>query len=396
MQNNQSDMHNGLERQRAEGVSSDHSETQVSLGTLRKMAARAGQRYSIELTNSHVAENIIEMEAVMKGQVIIQEAGPALTVHTTDAIAERDWIVEIDLPAGLIFCFLDEGDLNFTLDEQDYCFQALTDSSQDNCQASNNCFLLSLEKPARLKRCVVAGLKTKKLNITASQAWVRRYLFSHEPDNKCVSRALSLGHGEFLRWPAGLSLTQAAQQLFRYSQQGNSPSEGNMLLADNLPLGSLLLQGQATQCLALALNDSLELAQHRYYRKPKVRELEWRLMAIIERYVDSSSDSTEVMLTGTLAPMPLLNVGNIANELGMSVSAVQRLAKQVLGDSLVNYIRGQKLGIARKALEAGKMSIGEIAYQAGYKHSSNFAIAFKKAFGFAPGALQKYLKQQPV
>ena len=60
----------------------------------------------------------------------------------------------------------------------------------------------------------------------------------------------------------------------------------------------------------------------------------------------------------------------------------------------MNYIRGQKLGIARKALEAGKMSVGEIAYQAGYKHSSNFAIAFKKSLWYCAGGTAKCIKQQ--
>ena len=389
MQNSQSDMQYGR-LLCAYGPSSTESKgSPISAAQLRKMAVRAGQHYSIAVPNDVMGSNEQEgdLAAVLSGQVVIQDAGDAFTVHTTDAVAEHSWVAEIELPAGLIFCFIEEGELSFKLDTQDYHFQAVNNMAESN--APNNCFLLNLEKPARLKRNIVAGIKTKKLNITVSRTWVARHLLSDTYSNNNAAESLlpSLAHGEILRWRAEADLTQIATKLLKCSQQAGRQSEGPVLLTDNTPLVSLFLQGQAIQCLALALNDGLQL-QCDYCNKPKLDELQQRFMMIVERYINNGGDSPATLTNAAFVNAQNTSVRCIADELGMSVSAVQRLAKQVLGDSLVNYIRSKKLAIARKSLEAGKLSIGEVAYQAGYKHASNFAIAFKKAFGLTPGALR--------
>ena len=402
MQNNQSDMQYGPAALSQPPLPAASSVLPVSVQRLKKMAAKAGQHYSLACLQAGAGNGkqvLIEEEAatVLDGQVVMQDAGDALMVHTTDAVADKDWVAEIDLPAGLIFCFVDDGELRFKLDGKDYHFDAGANHNIDtancnrkcNSKYNNNCFLLQLNKPARLTRYIVAGIKTKKLNVTVSRTWLARHLLSGEASDNNAGKLLSLplAHGEVLRWQAGAALTQAALQLLRCSQQTNHHSEGSYLLADNSPLGCLLLQGQATQCLALALNEGLQLQQKAACSAPKSNAIQQRFMTIVERYVHNAGDAT--ILNAASGPVNNeLNIRNIAKELGMSVSAVQRLAKQVLGDSVVNYIRSKKLDIARKALESGSMTIGEVAYQAGYKHSSNFAIAFKKAFGISPGALQ--------
>ena len=390
MQNNQSDMQYGPVALSQLPLPAASSVLPVSVQRLKKMAAKAGQHYSLACAQTGAqAQTEEEAATVLAGQVVMQDAGDALMVHTTDAVADKDWVAEIDLPAGLIFCFVDDGELSFKLDGQDYHFDASASHNIDTAKCGNNCFLLHLNKPARLTRYIVAGIKTKKLNVTASRTWLARHLLSGEASDNNAGKLLSLplAHGEVLRWQAGAALTQAALQLLRCSQQSNHQPEGSHLLADNSPLGCLLLQGQATQCLALALNEGLQLQQKAACSAPQVNALQQRFMTIVERYVHNAGDAAT--LKAAAGPVNNeLNIRNIAKELGMSVSAVQRLAKQVLGDSVVNYIRSKKLDIARKALESGSMTIGEVAYQAGYKHSSNFAIAFKKAFGISPGALQ--------
>lgn len=79
-----------------------------------------------------------------------------------------------------------------------------------------------------------------------------------------------------------------------------------------------------------------------------------------------------------------LSVSHLAKFSAMSISSLQHKFKNSLGISVLSYIRRRRLNIAKQQLEAGLMSISEAAYNAGYRHPSNFTSAFKKAFGMPP------------
>ncbi|HEY7773709.1 MAG TPA: helix-turn-helix transcriptional regulator [Marinagarivorans sp.] len=406
MQKGQSDMQGGHVGSPRGGDGARAPRASVSTSNLYQMAARAGRHYQLVGHENNASHNAPH-ETVLSGQVVMQDASDALRVHTTDAVSKKNWTAEIDLPAGLIFCFVQQGRLSFKLDAKHYSFsgesgpnEAAIDASVFNSPhisddglnteqpkplAGDNCFLLYLQKPARLTRFIRAGEYVKKLNVTADSTWLTTHGFSSSRQH------LPLPHGELVAWPANAVLRQVALQLLTSSQQADSRRsvQGDPLLSDNSPLGSLLLQGLATHCLALAINQAVNLCSAFEHGKKTANNVQQRLLAIVERYIHSSSAASQAMHSNAAQPTERLNTQNIAHELGMSVSAVQRLAKQTLGDSVVNYIRAKKLDIARKALEQGTMTIGEVAYHAGYKHSSNFAIAFKKAFGVAPGSLQE-------
>ena len=79
-----------------------------------------------------------------------------------------------------------------------------------------------------------------------------------------------------------------------------------------------------------------------------------------------------------------LSVSHLAKFSAMSVSSLQHKFKSSLGISVLSYIRRRRLNIAKKQLEAGLITISEAAYNAGYRHPSNFTSAFKKVFGIPP------------
>lgn len=79
------------------------------------------------------------------------------------------------------------------------------------------------------------------------------------------------------------------------------------------------------------------------------------------------------------------SLSHIARHTGLSISTLQRSFKTHYGRTVMHYIRERKLQHARASLQANRISIGEAAYQAGYKHTSNFVTAYKKAFGITPG-----------
>ncbi len=75
---------------------------------------------------------------------------------------------------------------------------------------------------------------------------------------------------------------------------------------------------------------------------------------------------------------------DIASQLGMSVSTLQRTARKELGMSLNRYLREKKLHQIRVLLEQKPMSLSEAARLAGYNHVTNFITAYRKLFGDSP------------
>ncbi len=79
-----------------------------------------------------------------------------------------------------------------------------------------------------------------------------------------------------------------------------------------------------------------------------------------------------------------LNLNDLAQKLGMSISTAQRQFKRDFKQTIMEYVRRRRLELARDQL-LNKLTIGEAAYLAGYTHTSNFSLAFKKHFGISPG-----------
>lgn len=85
-----------------------------------------------------------------------------------------------------------------------------------------------------------------------------------------------------------------------------------------------------------------------------------------------------------------LAVEDIARQLAMSVSSLQRFFKRHFNTSPKQYLKQHTLFKARHALLVEGLSIGEAAYLAHYDHVGNFIAAFKKQFGVTP---MQFVKQ---
>ncbi len=87
---------------------------------------------------------------------------------------------------------------------------------------------------------------------------------------------------------------------------------------------------------------------------------------------------------------------DIAQDLGMSLSTLQRTARKELGMSLNRYLRERKLHQAKELLEQKHISIREAASVAGYNHSANFITAYRKLFGDSPKHAMRELPNTDV
>jgi AraC-like DNA-binding protein len=75
----------------------------------------------------------------------------------------------------------------------------------------------------------------------------------------------------------------------------------------------------------------------------------------------------------------------IANNVGMSETALKTGFKLLFGSSVFKYYRKRKMEIAFDVLKKNKdLQVKELALQMGYENASKFAIAFREEMGIAP------------
>lgn len=79
-----------------------------------------------------------------------------------------------------------------------------------------------------------------------------------------------------------------------------------------------------------------------------------------------------------------LNVKRVATKSGYSQWHLQRIFKNVTGDSLAYFIRKKRLQNAASELKQSEKTIAEIAFQYQFDSQQSFTRAFKKMFSQTP------------
>lgn len=79
-----------------------------------------------------------------------------------------------------------------------------------------------------------------------------------------------------------------------------------------------------------------------------------------------------------------VDVNKVAKHCYLSVSQLQRRFKRVMGYSLAEYWRSQKLYHAKRLLSLTSISIEAIAFEVGYENLSAFSRRFSQVFGESP------------
>jgi transcriptional regulator GlxA family with amidase domain len=79
----------------------------------------------------------------------------------------------------------------------------------------------------------------------------------------------------------------------------------------------------------------------------------------------------------------------LAREFDLSPSRLQHLFKERTGARLGHWLTERRLQRAAHLLTTSRMSVKEVAYAVGYRHSSSFVRAFERHFRQAPGRFQQ-------
>lgn len=93
-----------------------------------------------------------------------------------------------------------------------------------------------------------------------------------------------------------------------------------------------------------------------------------------------------------------ITVEQLAKNVYLSASHLQKLFKQVTGHSLMDYVRGRKLAFGLSTLQESDLRVIDIAKEYGFEHEQSFARAFKAEYGCSPGVArrqEKILKVRP-
>jgi AraC-like DNA-binding protein len=85
-------------------------------------------------------------------------------------------------------------------------------------------------------------------------------------------------------------------------------------------------------------------------------------------------------------------IGDLAEELGYSVSHLRAVFRNQLGVSLGKYIRESRLSHAASLLQSTGKNVSEVAEESGFKSLFAFSRAFKRAYGMAPKAYSKLVR----
>ncbi len=82
-------------------------------------------------------------------------------------------------------------------------------------------------------------------------------------------------------------------------------------------------------------------------------------------------------------------LSDLAREAGLSVSALKTKFPLVLGQPVFAFLRDARLQRARDGIAFEGWTISQAAYSVGYRHQSNFSIAFRRKFGIAPSEVRR-------
>ncbi len=95
-----------------------------------------------------------------------------------------------------------------------------------------------------------------------------------------------------------------------------------------------------------------------------------------------------------LSKDPSCTLPDLAHCCGISMSRLSHLFKDETGLTVKNYRLDQRLDLAAEMLASTDLPIKEIAYAAGYHHTSSFARAFKTHFSLSPNRYRRQHRWQ--
>ena len=290
---------------------------------------------------------------VMKGHLFYQFLGKGLSMHFVDMKEIENISFSNQTPAGISFNLVYQGKIDFTLGNHHH--EIHSNKNKPTC----GCF--ALNKPEMRTRHTNKDMQVKKINVFAEKKWLLDRA-QNKQERDILNRAFN-AHSQLMTWQASNASLNVIEELINLDKK-QSYTQNIHIEAKILYLLSILLHEMFEQLIYSENSNVL------------TKESTSQLFISCRKLLDKSSDN----------PMSL---SDIAEQLNVSISTLQRRFKEASGMTVIEYIRLQRLDKSRRDLVENGLSIGEIAYTAGYKHVANFVSAFKREYSVSPNAYRK-------
>lgn len=215
-------------------------------------------------------------------------------------------------------------------------------------------FMLNIAKGCQLRFVNETSTPLRKVMISAPQPWVERLVHS-QPTSMPRLRDFFCAHLAEFRFSPNMHLVEIAERIINPP----APMAGELLtLYKNTHAFDILCQA----CATLVTEGESRAQPAAFNRQQSERIRDYVLAHLHED----------------------LSLSDIARAIGTSTSSVQRHFKDFFNMTVSDFIRNERLEIARDALERQGIPISQAAYLAGYNNPSSFTTAFKRRYGQSP------------
>jgi len=286
--------------------------------------------------------------ALMEGDLFSYKLENSFILHGGNTKDLVDFQVITTAKKSLCITVVLEGKLDFGYDDLNF----LLDTSD-----KKRAVVVSLTRQVSFRRTLYQDNNVTKLNIIIAHEWIENRLKSD--DNFSLFIAKHLANFEL---DVNATLFALTNDIIKASSPNNVTEQIQLEILTQRFLIEVLMQLNNSSNVIEDQNQAEELIEANTY-DPILN----KLVSYIE--INLAQE---------------MSVKHLANFSAMSVSSLQHKFKNSLGISVLSYIRRRRLNIAKQQLEGGGVTISEAAYNAGYRHPSNFTNAFKKAFGLPP------------
>lgn len=218
-----------------------------------------------------------------------------------------------------------------------------------------------------------------------------------EPPGMPPARAVFAGHCR----AANVYIHRSALQRLYCQREDELPAVLQAFIAGNLrqtvvrrlPLGAGLLR-----CLDDLHGCDLHEHSRRLFIRSKAIEILCHAFKAMAQEEDlGASDASALMTRGVLRAQRVLidnfvtppSLDDLARQVGLSRSSLCAGFRQIVGQTVFDYIAGLRMQQALALLNQRDASITEIAYAVGYSHPSSFSLAVQRRFGTSPSELRR-------
>lgn len=289
---------------------------------------------------------------IANGSLEFSQIANHLMVHTCDLIEASNTTSVTVLAPCISINILLEGMINYQLGLQRHAFST---ANQGAIVVVN-----IINQPEIFTRFMSKNHHVKKATLCFNKQWLTER-GDTEKDKQLLQRVFN-GENKVVYWQANNSIQTLANKLLA--------AKDSVSLVSNIEK-----EGTALDVLSRVLNELdnkkiIDTKPIQFITTHTNQEHDW--LNKLNQLLDDH-----------------LSLQDIANTLAMSVSTLQRKFKHQYKMTVIEYQRQRKLNQSRIHLLVDKLSIGETAYLAGYKHPSNFNYAFKQQFNITPSEFIK-------